>query len=109
MVGALRAALGFVRRNWAAAAALYLIDFVCFLIVVAAYALVAPGAGGGGWWTWLGLAAGQLYILARLGVKLTFWASEVSLFQARLAHAGYIAASRPVWPESPSAEAIVRA
>ncbi len=109
MAGALRAALGFIRRNWAAAVTLYLIDFACFLIVVAAYALVAPGAGGGGWWTWLGLAAGQLYILARLWVKLTFWASEIALFQARLAHAGYVAAARPVWPESPSAEAIGRA
>jgi hypothetical protein len=41
-------------------------------------------------------------------VKLVFWASEVSLFQALLAHAEYAAAPLPIWPESPSAEAIDR-
>ena len=57
---------------------------------------------------WFGLAVGQAYILARLFVKLVFWASETSLFQGRLAHAGYVAAPKPVWPESPAAEAIAR-
>jgi hypothetical protein len=75
---------------------------------VAAYALVAPGASTGVVMTWLGFAIGQLYILARLWVKLIFWASETALFQGRLAHAGYVAAPKPVWPESPSAEAISR-
>jgi hypothetical protein len=37
-----------------------------------------------------------------------FWASETSLFQARLAHAGYVAAPVPTWPDSPAAEAIVQ-
>jgi len=35
-----------------------------------------------------------------------FWASETALFQGRLAHAGYVAAAKPVWPDSPAAEAI---
>ncbi len=65
-----------------------------------------PGAGSTGWSMWLGFAIGQLYVLARLWVKLVFWASETALFQGRLAHAGYVAAARPIWPESPAAEAL---
>jgi hypothetical protein len=106
MIGALSAAIGFVRRNHATAAALYVCDFLLFLIAIAVYAVVAPGAAGAGLVAWLGVAVGQLYILARLWVKLAFWASETALFQGRLAHAGYIATAAPVWPESPVVEAI---
>ena len=108
MIGAIQSAIGFIRRNGGAAIALYLADFFLFLGVVAVYALVAPGASTGVLYTWLGFTIGQLYILARLWVKLTFWGSETALFQGRLAHAGYVAAPKPAWPESPSAEAISR-
>jgi hypothetical protein len=74
--------------------------------VLAAYAAVAPGAGDAGWSTWLAFGIGQAYVLARVWVKLVFWASEATLFQDRLAHAGYVAAPMPVWPESPMAAAI---
>jgi hypothetical protein len=47
-----------------------------------------------------------LYIVARLWVKLACWASETSLFQSRLAHAGYVARPLATWPESPAADAI---
>lgn len=106
MVFAIRAAVGFIVRNAGAAAALYLVNVVLFLVVLALYAVVAPGAGTGGWSIWAGLAVGQVYILGRLWVKLVFWASETALFQGRLAHAGYVAAPAATWPESPSAEAI---
>jgi len=108
MIGAVAAALRFVRRNAGATIALYAIDVMLFGVALATYAAVAPGAGAGGWSVWSGLAVGQAYILARLFVKLVFWASETSLFQGRLAHAGYVAAPKPVWPESPAAEAIAR-
>jgi hypothetical protein len=108
MLGSIVAALGFIRRNAAAATGLYLLDFALFLLTIAVYAVIAPGAGDGGLSIWIGFAIGQLYILARLWVKLVFWASEVALFQSRLAHAGYVAAPTPVWPDSPSAEAITR-
>ena len=108
MLGAIRAAIGFIQRNTAAAVALYLIDFALFLIVLAVYAVIAPGAGGGGLSIWIGFAVGQLYVVARLWVKLVFWASETALFQGGLAHAGYVAAPKPVWPDSPTAEAISR-
>ena len=108
MAGALVAAVRFVGRNGGAAASLYLLNLLLAVVVIALYTLVAPGAGGGGASIWIALAIGQLYILARLWVKLVFWASETALFQGRLAHAGYIAAPKPIWPDSPVAEAIIR-
>jgi hypothetical protein len=106
MIGATVAGLRFIRRNAAAAATLYLMDLLLFALVLAIYALIAPGAGNAGWSAWLGVMLGQIYVMGRLWVKLVFWASETALFQRRLAHAGYIAAPAPVWPESPMAEAI---
>jgi hypothetical protein len=55
---------------------------------------------------WIGFAVGQVYVIARLWVKLVFWASETALFQSRLAHAGYVTRPDPIWPESPEADAI---
>jgi hypothetical protein len=107
-LGALVAAVSFIRRNIAAAVTVYLLNVALFALTLAAYATVAPSAGGVGWTMWIGFAIGQLYILARLSVKLTFWASETALFQGRLAHAGYVAAATPAWPDSPSAEALHR-
>jgi hypothetical protein len=46
----------------------------------------------------------QLYIVARLVLKLQFVASETALFQASLAHARYTAVAEPLWPESAAAE-----
>lgn len=106
MVVATIAAVRFIRRNFAGAAGLYLLDLLLFLLVLALYALVAPGAGSGGWSVWAAFAAGQAYLLARLWVKVVFWASEAALFQGRLAHAGYVAAPKPVWPDSPSVSAL---
>jgi hypothetical protein len=108
MIGALVAACRFIRRNPAQAVGVYLADSALFLVVVAVYALVAPGAGRAGWSMWAAFAVSECYLLARLWVKLLFWASEVSLFQSLLAHADYVASPLPVWPDSPSAEAIDR-
>jgi hypothetical protein len=108
MLGAILAAVRFIQRNYGAAVALYLADLVLFLLVVGAYAVVAPGAGRAGWIAWAGFAVGQAYIVGRLIVKLIFWASETALFQGRLAHAGYVAAPARTWPDSPAAEAIAR-
>ncbi len=106
MLGALRAGGRFVWRQAGAASGLYLATALVFLAVLALYALAAPGVWVPGWSMWGGFVAGQIYIVARLWVKLLFYASETSLFQAGLAHAGYTAAPQPVWPESPAAEAI---
>ena len=58
---------------------------------------------------WAAFALGELYILARHYLKLLFYASETSYFQAALAHASYTAAPAVVWPESPAAEAVLQA
>jgi hypothetical protein len=108
MIGALVAACRFVRRHPARTVGLYLADSLLFVAVVAVYAAFASDAGGTGWTMWVAFAVSEAYLLARIWVRLVFWASEISLFQALLAHAGYAAAPLPVWPESPSAEAIDR-
>ena len=106
MISATAQAIGFIRRNLREAAALFLANFALFTAVVALYAFAAPGAGRTGASMWLGFAIGQIYVIARLWVKLVFWASETALFQSRLAHAGYVNRPEPLWPESPEAEAI---
>ena len=108
MIGAIAAALRFVRVNAGAAVSLYLADFGLFLVAILLYAIFAPGAGRSELSLWIGFVVSQCYIAARLWVKLVFWASEAALFQSRLAHAGYVAAPVPEWPESPAAEAILR-
>jgi len=105
-IGAIAAALGFLKRHAGAAVGLFLLNFTLFAVSVAVYGLVAPGAGRAGLMMWLGFALGQGYVLARLWVKLVFWGSETALFQSRLAHAGYVARPLPTWPDSPAADAI---
>jgi hypothetical protein len=104
-IGALSAAGRFVARNLGATFGLYALDLVMFLAVLGLYALVAPGAAGG-LAAWIGFFVGQLYITLRIVVRLLFAASEIALFQGRLAHAGYTAAPLPTWPDSPAAAAV---
>jgi hypothetical protein len=102
MLGALLAGWRFVRRSPGAALALYLLDALLFLVVIGLYYLAAPGAQQ----NVLAFAIGQLYIVMRVMVRLQFAASQIALFQGRLAHAGYVARPVPRWPDSPAAEAI---
>lgn len=106
MLGAIMAAFRFIRRHPADAAGLYLLDGLLFVALLAVYSVLAPGAGRSGWSLWAGLLVTQAYILLRLWVKLIFYASQISLFQASLAHAQYTAAPLSSWPESPSVEAL---
>jgi hypothetical protein len=103
--GGLLAGVRFVRRHAGAVAGVYVLDALLFVLLIAVYALVAPGANAP---VWAVLAIGQTFILIRHVLKLTFYASETALFQSRLAHAAYVAAPAPVWPESAAAEAIRR-
>ena len=88
------------------ALSLYLLNAAAFLVLIALYALVAPGAPRSGLSMWLVFGLGELYILARHYLKLLFYASETVLFQGALAHAAYTAAPALVWPDSPAAETI---
>jgi hypothetical protein len=105
-LGALSAAVRFVWRRRGRVAGLYALNGAAFLILIAIWALIAPGPRGGGLSLWLGFLVAQLYLLARLALKLQFLASQTALFQASLAHASYAATPVPAWPESPSAELI---
>jgi hypothetical protein len=106
MFGALLAALRFITHHPGRTFGLYALNGIVFGGVLALWAAAAPGAGGTGVSIWLGFTAAQLYVLARLLLKLHFLASQTALFQASLAHARYAAAPAPAWPESPLAEAI---
>ena len=106
VIGSLAAALGFIGRHPGRVFGLYALNALVFLLLIAVWAGVAPGAGGAGLSIWLGFGASQVYVLARLALKLQFLASQTALFQASLAHATYTAAPLPVWPESPAAETI---
>jgi hypothetical protein len=105
-LGALSAALRFVWRRLGRVAGLYALNGVAFLVVIGIWALVAPGARSGGATLWMAFLAAQLYVLARLALKLQFLASETALFQSSLAHASYTATPVPAWPESPEADLI---
>jgi hypothetical protein len=100
---ALTAGARFVWRHLRDTVALYLLNALGFLGLVAIYVLLAPGAS---WSAWLALLVGQVYIALRVAVKLGFYASQAACFQGALAHAEYVAGPAPEWPESPAVEAI---
>ena len=104
MLGAVVSGLRFARRNAAAVISLYLMNGVIFVALLLLYALVAPGAELSGAGMWLGFLVSQIYLLGRLWVRLVFFASETSLFQARLAHAGYVASAPVPRAEPPIVE-----
>ncbi len=102
MMAASMASLAFLVRR-PAALGLYVLDGAAFVIVFAAYAFAAPGAAAS---AVPALVVGQLYLLARLWCRLVFVASEIAFFQGSLAHAAYVSAPLPTWPDSPVADAI---
>ena len=108
-LGALIAAVRFVRRHLGGVVMLYLLNGLAFLVLIGIYAVASPGAPRSGLHMLAVLFLGELYILARHYLKLIFYASETALFQSALAHARYTASPVVVWPESPAVEAIVNA
>ena len=108
VLGGLSAAWRFIRRHPGRVLVLYGLNSLVFAIVLAVWAIAAPGAGTTGVWTWAAFAFTQLYVVARLLMKLQFVASQTALFQAHLAHASYTAEPVPIWPDSAAAEAISR-
>jgi len=106
-LGAIAAGVRFVVRHPGGAIPVFLANAAIFVSVTLAYVLLAPGARHG---TTAGvvltLVAGQVYLIARLAVKLGFYATAITLFEDRLAHRAYTAPPEPVWPDSPAAEAI---
>ena len=107
MLGAVLAGWRFVRRHPAACTGLYAANGLAAAAVVGAYTVAAPAVATEASTGWAFLL-GQVYVVARLAGRLFFYATETAWFQSRLAHAGYVAAPAPVWPESASAEALGR-
>ena len=103
VIGALGAAIRFIRRRPIRVPALYLLNLLAAAVVLRLWLQAAPDVGAP---TWLALLGGQLYILGRVWAKLAFMASEVVFFQGELAHAHFTAAPEPIWPDSPAVEAI---
>jgi hypothetical protein len=108
-VGAVFGGARFVVRHFTGVLGLYGLNAVAFLVLVALYALVVPGAPRSGLQMWVVLALGELYIIGRHYLKLLFYASQTAFFQGALAHAAYTATPMPVWPDSPAAEMITNA
>jgi len=104
--GGLAAAVRFIVRQPGAVAGLWCANALVFAIAVAAWALLAPGVVSAGAMMWLAFVAAQLFVLARLALKLHFVASQTALFQGNLAHARYAGAPLPTWPESPIVESV---
>lgn len=100
--GALLAGGRFVARNPAA-----LVLFAGFVIgamsVLLGWERFAVRAVPPTWRSW---TIDQLVVAIESLLSLAWLATAVSLFQARLAHAGYTAGPPLTWPESPAAEAI---
>ena len=105
-IGAVAAALRFVRRHAGAVLALYGLNMLIFMLVLACYFAAAPGAGHSRTADVFAFLIGQLYLTLRVVARLTFAASQIALFQGRLAHAGYVARPQPRWPDSPAASAL---
>ncbi len=106
VIGAVLASMRFIGTHPRAIAGLYFLNTFVFVVILAAYRGVAPGASWSGAWVWFAFAVTQLYIVARVWAKLVFAASQIDLFQRRLAHAGFAAfpETRPLEP--PAVEAL---
>ena len=103
MVGAIGAALRFIRRRPFRVTGLYLLNGIAFIVILRLWLQSAPPATAPAWFA---LLVTQLYLLLRVWAKLAFMASEVVFFQGELAHAEYSKTPEIVWPDSPAAEAI---
>ena len=85
VLGAIHAALDFLRHHLAAGVVLFLANVALLVAAIGVYGVIAPEAGNAGIRLLIGLAVSQLYVVGRLWVKLVFWASETALFQSRIA------------------------
>ena len=103
VLGALVASIRFLSRRAGRAIALWLLHFFVVAALAGAWYYLAtyPGAR-----SWSDLLVVQLFVLFRLWTKLALLGAQFAFFQAELAHATYTASPLPVWPDSPSVEAI---
>jgi hypothetical protein len=90
---------GFLARNFLKCFGLYFGIMLVALVLFLVYALVAPGAGQASSLTiLLAFLVGQAYLIARIIIKLWFWASQTLFFQAgqvRVSASGSIEGETP--------------
>lgn len=103
MIGAVSASLRFIQQRLGRVMGLYLVNVLLLAAILLLWSRLAPSADVAPWWA---LLITQAYLLLRVWARLAFMASEIAFFQGELAHAHYAAVPEPVWPDSPSAEAI---
>jgi hypothetical protein len=109
MLGAFLAGWRFVTLHPLKTLGLYLLNGAVLGVLIAASVFAFPSTAGAGAGGITAFAAAGLYLLARVALKLVFFASQTALFQRSLAHAEYTAAPTLLWPESPAAEGIANA
>lgn len=102
MLGAVLAALRFIRTHPLRAGGL----FALHLLVAAGLLELWPRLAPPPLDPWSAHTLGAVFLLIMIVARLAFLASEVALFQQELAHASYAAMPDPVWPDSPAVEAI---
>jgi len=103
MLGALAAALRFIRRRPIRAAGLYALNILVAVGITLLWQRLGLSAAAPEWQAFL---TAQVYLFLCILLKLALMASEVAFFQAELAHAAYTAAPPRVWPDSAAVEAI---
>jgi len=83
---AIRNAIAFIRTHLGSVVLLYVLTGAIFVAVTVAYGTleIYGGSQVGGW---RAIAIGQAYVLIRLGIRLSFAASELRLFNANQAAA----------------------
>jgi hypothetical protein len=101
MAGAFLASLRFLRRRPVRVLGLFALHVLVLAGLWYVWSLI-PLADA----TWPSLLLSSTYLLLRLVLRMALLGAEIAFFQGELAHATYTAAPLPVWPDSPSAEAI---
>src|SRR5262245_7671812 len=94
--------LTFVGRHWRSAAALFLIGAAILGVLFVAYG-VGETYGGSRVGGWRGVAIGQLFIVARLALRLVTMAAEVRLYERLGTTPRQAASVSPVKPGPPAA------
>jgi hypothetical protein len=106
MLGALLAALRFIRTRPISTLTLYSVNLLTAAGLAELWRAAWPDSVMVTAAPWEVFVLTVTYLLIRVIARLAFIASEVVLFQRSLAHAEYAAAPALVWPDSSAVEAI---
>ena len=102
MIGAVAASVRFVWRRPLRVAALVFFNCAAMVVVLRLqYQFVSASSP-----EWLAPILAPVLVVFGVSVRLAVMASAVVFFQGELAHAGYTARPLPLWPDSPSVEAL---